>query len=433
MKEKNKEKEGRMETEQRKVKKHARKSTWLIWLCWLVYMCSYLGKVNYSANITQIETFFKVTHAQAGTVSTFFFFAYGAGQIFNGVFCKKYNVKYVVFGGLLVSGACNLGVAFLRDFAPIKYLWLVNGAALSVLWPSLIRLLSEKLKREDMIRASVIMGTTVAIGTLVIYGLSALFVALNVFKFAFYTAAILVPAIALVWLFAFGKLTSRTESEEDDSLDLDATPAKIGAQSKQKTSKKALTTIVIFCFFAVATNLVAEGINTWLPSILKETYHLSDSLSILLTLLMPLVAVFGNFFANMLYQKLRDFVLLCGVLFLGAGVLLGGIIGIIGAGFVVFTLILFAFVRMLAGSSNSTITSIFPLQMKGKINSGLIAGVLNGCCYVGSTISSYGLGSVADSFGWLAVFYLLLGVCGAVVLVAFVYVLINKFLRGKKE
>ena len=108
-------------------------------------------------------------------------------------------------------------------------------------------------------------------------------------------------------------------------------------------------------------------------------------------------------------------------------------IGIIGAGFVVFTLILFAFVRMLAGSSNSTITSIFPLQMKGKINSGLIAGVLNGCCYVGSTISSYGLGSVADRFGWLAVFYLLLGVCGAVVLVAFVYVLINKLLRGKKE
>ena len=73
----------------------------LIFLCWLVYTASYLGKVNYSANITQIIDFYGVTKAQAGVVPTFFFFAYGIGQVVNGFLCKKYNTKIVIFLSLI--------------------------------------------------------------------------------------------------------------------------------------------------------------------------------------------------------------------------------------------------------------------------------------------------------------------------------------------
>ena len=59
--------------------KKNKRAVLLIILCWLVYTCSYLGKMGYSANIVQFETFYNVSHSQAGTVSTFFFFAYGVG------------------------------------------------------------------------------------------------------------------------------------------------------------------------------------------------------------------------------------------------------------------------------------------------------------------------------------------------------------------
>ena len=68
-------------------------------------------------------------------------------------------------------------------------------------------------------------------------------------------------------------------------------------------------------------------------------------------------------------------------------------------------------VNFLASSLNSLITSIFPMFMRGKVNSGLFAGVLNGFCYLGSTISSYGLGAIADNFGWNAVFWTLMVFC----------------------
>lgn len=74
--------------------KNIQRTTWLLFLCWLVYTVSLLGKVNYAANITQIESFYKVSHADAGMASTFYFFAYGIGQVVNGLLCKKYNLKY---------------------------------------------------------------------------------------------------------------------------------------------------------------------------------------------------------------------------------------------------------------------------------------------------------------------------------------------------
>ena len=120
-------------------------NTLLVCLHLLVYR-----KMGYSANIIQIEKTFDVSHATAGIVSTCFFFAYGAGQIINGIFCKKYNVKYVIFFSLLVSGVCNLLMGVLQTFIYQKYIWFINGATLSVLCPSLIRYLSERLKKEEM-------------------------------------------------------------------------------------------------------------------------------------------------------------------------------------------------------------------------------------------------------------------------------------------
>ena len=81
-----------------KIKKSG--ATFIIFLCWLVYTVSYLGKVNYSANITHIIKFYDISKAEAGLVPTFFFFAYGIGQVVNGLLCKKYNSRWTIFVSL---------------------------------------------------------------------------------------------------------------------------------------------------------------------------------------------------------------------------------------------------------------------------------------------------------------------------------------------
>lgn len=398
----------------------------LLALCWMVYTCSLIGKLNYSANITQVMEHYGVLHDEAGMVSTFYFFAYGAGQIVNGLLCKKYRLKYVVFLGLLLSGGANLCVALTKNFAVVKYMWLLNGIGLSVLWPCLIRLLSETLPRKDMGRASVIMGTTTATGTFLIYGLSALFAAWNAFKTAFYLAAIVLPIVGFVWLFSYDKLAIK-EADDDETIPSVASTLK----EPQKKERGVIVCVCVLALFAIATNLIKDGLTTWVPSILKETYGLSDSLSLLLTLFLPVLAIFGNLIALQLYKKIHDFVAVCGLLFLGITVLIGTVIGFLSTGSFGITVAAFSVVCCFASSANSTITSIFPLQMKGKINSGMIAGVLNGCCYVGSTVSSYGLGSVRTVWGWNAVLYLLLFVAVAAVGISLAYVVVRIFKKKR--
>lgn len=421
---------------QERVKKQMTASGWLLALCWLVYTCSLIGKVNYSATITQVEAFFSVSHADAGMVTTFYFFAYGAGQIFNGVFCKKYNLKYVIAGSLFISGMLNLIVGITPNFAIIKWLWLVNGMLLSVLWPCTIRLLSETTSKRRMVRASVIMGTTTATGTLIIYGLSSLFTELGIFRFAFYTAAVVLPLVALVWFLAFNKLV-KVAKEQSEREDIEDGVVALQAQSvsnpkvKVKMTKSMLVLVVILCFFSSATYFIKDGLTTWIPSILKEEYGLPASLSILLTLCLPILGIFGNLFANTLYKMFGDFIIVIGLLFLGATLLIGGVIAALSLYIVVITLIAFSLTYFLSCAANSTATSVFPLQMKGKINSGLIAGVVTGCGYVGSTISSYGLGAVADKWGWSTVFWLLFTVSAVVVAISVVYKLVQAL--GKKR
>ncbi len=407
----------------------------LIFLSWLIYTTSYLGKVNYSANITQIIDFYGITKTQAGTVPTFFFFAYGIGQVFNGLFCKKYNIKWMIFLSLIISALINLTIAVSSDFSIIKWLWLVNGFVLSILWPTIVRLLSDALPQKVLGSSSVIMGTTVAVGTLIIYGLSSIYAAFDNFKLAFYTAAFSVIAVAIVWLLLYNKAvnSSKIERNADEIIKEAATDIPEQVQQKHGENPIFYTTICVLCFCAVGVNLIKDGLTTWVPSILKDEFSMNDSLSILLTLFLPILAVFGNVCALKLHKLIPDYVNHCAAFFAVIAVFIGIIIGSLTLEFVAFMLIGLVVVNFLASSLNSLITSIFPLFMRGKVNSGLFAGILNGFCYLGSTISSYGLGAIADNFGWIYVFWTLIGFCFLTFIIWSIYVHLKHFFKRKEN
>ena len=82
-------------------------TTLTIFLCWLAYTVAYLGRYSYSSNILLIEQFYKVTHAQAGTVTTMFFFAYGIGQVVHGILSKYYDKRLIVSLALIISSICT--------------------------------------------------------------------------------------------------------------------------------------------------------------------------------------------------------------------------------------------------------------------------------------------------------------------------------------
>ena len=404
----------------------------LIVACWLVYTASYLGKYCYSCNLNGIMGYYGVSHADAGLVSTMFFFAYGAGQIINGILCRKYNARFIITFSLLVSAGINMAVFFLPPFFSLKYLWLLNGFSLSFLWAVLSTVLSRCLSDENLKKAVVIMSTSTPVGTFIAYLLGALFTKVNFFNLSFLTGSIALFAIGVMWFYSYGKLTSgktygKSGEVSDKNKETAATDVLHTDENYSAEKRNAMVTLVFLGVFAVINNLVKDGLSTWMPSVLKEKYEISESGSIALSLALPFLSVFGAFVATKVNDKVKNFVFTSVIFFAVSALLMPIIIWGDFGGFIL-PLCVFALIALLMTAVNSVVTTMAPMYMRNFFFSGTLAGILNGCCYLGSTISSYGLGKIADELGWNSVFIIIFVFCILAIILGGVH-----FIREKQK
>lgn len=76
--------------------------------------------MNYAASMVAIIEETNAAKTAAGLVSSFFFFAYGAGQLINGLLCHKYNSRLFIFGSLVLASIANLCMPFCSSVSAMK-------------------------------------------------------------------------------------------------------------------------------------------------------------------------------------------------------------------------------------------------------------------------------------------------------------------------
>ena len=378
----------------------SKKSNFLIFLCWAAYTAAYVARLNYNASMVEILSQMDITKEAAGTVSSFFFFAYGAGQLINGLLSKKYNTRYSVTVALAASCVINLAMTFCQGIDEMKYLWFFNGVFQSILWSSLIKTLSDNLADSKLSKAVMVMSTTVASGTFAAYGLAALFSYLSLnWTMIFYVASALVGAVAVLWF--VGMSTIKKEKQEKEITE-------VKAKGKLSLSPVFIISVVVILISAVTNGFIKDGITTWVPSILKEEFSVPSSLSIIVTLLLPVLSIFGTTLVNKLHKRQKDENALNSIFYFAAIILTVLIILTLNLKSVPLTLILFGGIACLMAAVNNVITSVVPLYSRDKIDSGFSAGLLNTFCYIGSTLATSMLGKIADTKGWNDVFVCIL-------------------------
>ncbi len=396
-----------------------KKSNFLIFLCWASYTTAYVARLNYNASMVEILSQMNTTKEAAGTVSSFFFFAYGAGQLINGLLCKRYNTKISVAVSLLGSCLVNFGMTFCQETEPMKYLWFLNGVFQSVLWSSLIKTLSDNLDDSKLPRAVMVMSTTVATGTFVSYGLAALVSYLEMnWMTVFYVASALSGGVAVLWF--VGMTVLQQNKIKDDFKEIEV-------KNKLSLTPAFVVGFIVILISAVANGFIKDGITTWVPSILKEEFGVASSLSIIVTLLLPVLSIFGTSLVNILHRRQKDENALNGTFYFAASILTALIIFTLNLKSVPVTLLLFGGIACLMSAVNNVITSVVPLYSRDKIDSGLLAGVLNTFCYVGSTLATSLLGKIADTRGWNDVFICIM----IITVVSFVVCCLSVLLKKK--
>lgn len=387
-----------------------------------MYVAAYVGRLNYSASMAEIIDALGIDYDQGGLVYSCFAITYGIGQLINGLLCKYYNPKYVIAGALCASATVNALMPISGDYRIMAGLWLVNGIAQSMLYSLIVRTISRNIKSGSISGAIYAMSSTVAVGTASAYGISALFVALGEWRITFFVSSCILILAAAVWVIIMTKIERAKASgilEDDDA------PV---AVSETNTARRGVSGAFIMMFVfvgitAVANGFIKDGVNNWLPKLLRDEFAVDDSLSIILTLLLPIFSILGSIVARKLYLKLKNHLLIDGIFYGTAFFLALTVFLIYPMRSVPLTMVLFIGLACMMAAINNVITSMVPLDNRDKMDSGLLAGVLDTLCYLGSATAGTLLGAIAKS-SWTNVLIILfvIAAIGAVFSLAFSFV-----------
>ncbi|MBQ9748133.1 MAG: MFS transporter [Clostridia bacterium] len=400
-----------------------KRATMLILLCCLTYSLAYLGRLCYAANLANIIDDFGITKSEGGIVSSFFFFSYAAGQLLNAFLSRYYNPKYVVACSMAISGLCNLGIGLLDSVVAMRFVWLINGIVQSTLWCSILNIQSKYLSQSDISRAIIWNCVTYSIGTMLSYGLSALFTALDItWRMVFYVASVLLVGVAVLWYVGIRYTEVAFHSfgaiEVDEPMPA-ASPAQ-GAKPVKLFTKPFVVVFVFACVCAASCAFIRDGVVTWLPKMLIDDFGVSDSLSIILTMLLPEVSFFGAMLVKRMNRVVRGHLRLQSLFFVVAAVMLAVIISLYSLKLTVVTIACFTMMYLMICCVVNLTTSVIPFSVRQYGNVGSISAFLDACCYLGSVIATYVLGLIAETWGWLMVIYVAAGVAVVAIVVSFI-------------
>ncbi|MFR9147795.1 MFS transporter [Hungatella sp.] len=403
----------------------------LFWLCWIAYFSTYIGRLNYSASLTGIILSEGFSKGQAGMIGTAFFFAYGAGQFVSGFLGDRLAPKKMVFTGLMVSGLCNLAMAGAKSSGLMTAVWCVNGLFQAFIWSPMIRLMYEYYKTETRMKACVSLNSSVPIGTMAAYGLTALVIWLSGWRTMFVLAGAALIGTSLFWITGM-KRVERYAAESGKMAEMPS--GETGGSAKAAVNWKSLLIQSGFLFLMMALfvqGALKDGVTTWVPTYISETYGLSAILAITSTMVIPVFNLLGVYlasFANL--HWFRNEVRTAGAFFVVSAAAILVLRLSSGRSMAVsFLMLALATTAMMA--VNTMLIAVLPSYFGVIGRASSVSGLLNSSVYAGGAVSTYGIGALSVALGWNAtiVIWFLMAAVSAVIC----FLTVRKWIAYRKE
>ena len=352
----------------------------------VTYMISYMTRINFGAIVSEMERATGISKELLSMSLTGSFITYGTGQIISGICGDRFSPKKLVSLGLIVTICMNLLIPVCKSPYQMLAVWCVNGFAQAFMWPPILRLMVALLTADEYAKAAVKVSWGSSVGTIAMYLISPLLISLAGWQSVFLFSA----AVGVLGLLLWNRL-----AYEPQDMTSPAAP-------KSKPSAKGLfTPMMLFIMLAIVMQgMLRDGITTWMPSYIAETFNLSSIISILTGVVLPIFSILCSQATAALYRKkLRNPLLCAGVIF-GMGTVAALVLYFLSAKNAAISAFLAAVVTGSMHGVNFMLVSILPPFFKKYGNVSTASGVLNSCTYIGSAASTYGIAVLSQSIGW---------------------------------
>ena len=349
------------------------------------YMISYITRINYGAIITEMERETAIARDLLSLAVTGSFITYGIGQIISGILGDHISPKRLVSYGFILTVSMNLLIPLCKTPYLMLVVWCVNGFAQSFMWPPLVRLMTALLSEEDYKRVTVKVSFGSSLGTMLIYLISPLIISISGWRAVFLFSA----TCGIIMLF-FWHLYS-----------YEIAPEPKASAGGQKVAKGFFSPLMLGIMLAIVLQgMLKDGVTTWMPTYISDTYKLDNIVAILTGVVLPIFSMLCFEVSSRLYRKkLTNAVTCAGVIFgVGACAALGlyFVTGKSAAASVVLSALLTGCMH----GVNLMLVCMVPAFFKKRGKVSTVSGVINACTYVGSAASTYGIARLSSGIGW---------------------------------
>lgn len=369
----------------------------LVFLCSAIYFVSYITRINYSAVLVEIMKSEGFAKTEASVPLTGLFIVYGAGQLISGVLGDKFSPEKIIFSGLLLTSAMNILLPLCPSTHLMTAVWSVNGFAQALMWPPLVKILAKYLTKENYEKniAFVIFGSS--LGTIFVYAVSPVIISISEWKYVFFGAAAVALIVAVVWMACIFRIEKKAQDTEIFVPDVKGAGKAGGRISFTKASLVLLSLIMAANIFQ---GLLRDGITTWMPTYMADTFSFGSSSAILTGVALPLSSAAVSFFTAAIYRRILKNEAKCTTLFFSVCTLCCFVLCIArGSSPVISTVMLMA-ASAATHAVNFMYTSISVAKFERFNRTSFVTGAINSSVYIGSAASTYGIAAITTHFGW---------------------------------
>ena len=366
-------------------------SLYTLFFC-LSYTVSYMTRINYGAIVSAMEESLGQGRDVLSLALTCSFVTYGVGQIFSGLLGDRFSPKYLVAFGFGLTTLMNFLVPLFPHPTVMLILWGINGFAQALMWPPMLRILVAMFDDDTYKNVTSRISCGASYGTIAVYLISPLLLWLFDYRSVFFFSAIAGALMLALWL----RFAPDAPKEMPSHKQTTPSPEK-----KNGGILSLLSPMFLLVMAGIALQgMLRDGVTTWMPSYISETYDISKILSILTGVIMPIFSVICVRLSTVLYRKkVKNPVTLAGIFFLVSTVS-ALLLFLLGECSIVLSILSFALLIGGMHGTNLMLTTMLPPYFKDQGNVSTVSGVLNSCTYVGSAISTYGIALLSTAKGW---------------------------------
>lgn len=203
----------------------------------------------------------------------------------------------------------------------------------------------------------------------------------------FYAAAVAGAVTLLIWNLA--------------AQDVRPAPKETAKPVGAAGSRRALPSVLLPVMAAIVLHgMLRDGVTTWMPSFIAESYHLGNEISILTGVVLPVFSILSLQIMQKLYGKVFQNPLAGAAVLFGLGSLCGLGLHLLCGESAGVSVLLSAVLTGCMHGINLLLVCMVPAFFAKHGNISTVSGLLNACTYIGSAVSTYGIAALSEGIGW---------------------------------